>query len=670
MKRLAIFRGGVAMALMLGILVAVASSAEASRSGQLGVFMRKGLSLKRAQVALATQSQVETAELPTKLEAALGADFAGMWFESSTGKFCIGVVSSASRRTAERLVAQAGLAGVVSYVSVRSTWSQLIGAKGEWSAKLEHLGWRQFSTGLTPSSNAVSVTLSSSVPEHERALLECEAARYHVNVSITVVPPEELQVGHNNSQCEYKRGENYAFCTKPIAAGVLIAPVAKAEKYCTAGPLAILSKPATLAAELETLLITAGHCLEPAENGKWFTAPHPAGEFTEFGPRIKFVNGLAGDFGDIEVTGANGWLQAGVTPALAQITNYQDNGLREARNVVGEAASVLGASFCKQGAKSGEQCGEITAVEQLVLFESGEHTDGLVITNACAEKGDSGGPYHTLPSGNSVRILGTEIGSPAQTCTGLFCPTCKTEYEPIKTSLITLGLTLLTTSNQTRHATARHPLFLTESGTELLFSGSNPAGTTPTLRALNLGVLGTITCERVLVDGFARPKSPLAHSVLVVFHGKCEQTIGVNKSACTEPILWKPSSAELGLVLGNKTVGILLTPEGTPVFATPTCGGNTTTIEGAVVGEVPEINKKAENQYNKLLSEIEYVFEAAGKNSENQNITSIELLGTTMTGAELKVTGFFGGKASQEMTLILKGDGKIEICTKEPQNCP
>ncbi len=656
MKRLSIIRGGVAMALMLGILVAVAASAEASPTGQLRVYTHQGLSLKRAQVALATQSQVETAELPKQLEEALGASFAGMWFEPRTGKFCVGVVSGASRRVAERLVAQEGLVGVVSYVAVRSTWTQLISTQREWNGKLIQLsGRQQFSTGLTAANNAVSVRLSSSVPEHERALLEREAARSHVNVSITVVPPEALALRADNSQCEVKPRANYAFCSKPIAAGVLIVSNNTGAGYCTAGPLAILASPATLAAELETLLITAGHCTENTE--KWWTAPHPATPLSEFGPKIAAVNGLAGDYGDIEVANAN-WLEAGVTPALAQITNYQDSGLREARSVVGEAA--------------------ITAVNQLDEIEDPEthvvlHIDGLVFTNACSEGGDSGGPYHTLATGNTVRILGTHVGGSrlsGTSCTGLVCSDCSTAYEPIKTSLIGLGLTLLTTFNQTRHLPTRHPLFLTESRTELLFSGSNPAGTTPTLRALSAGLLGTIACEKVEVHGFVLPKSPLAQGISVVFRGKCEQTIGANKSACAEPISWKTSSAELGLVLGNKTVGILLAPSTGTELAKPTCGGNVTTIEGAVIGEIPEINKKAENQYNKLLSETEYVFEAAGKNTENQIITSIELLGANMTGAELKVSGFFGGKASQEMTLILKGDGKIEICTKEPQTCP
>jgi hypothetical protein len=674
MKRLAIIRGGVAIALTLGILVALASSAEASPPGQLGAYMREGLSLKRAQAALATQTRVEAAELPLKLEEALGASFAGMWFEPSTGKFCIGVVSGASRRAAERLVAQTDVAGVVSYVSVRSTWTQLISTQGEWGVKLQHLGRQQFSTGLTPSHNAVSVSLSSSVPEHERALLEREAAGSDVNVSITVVPPEELVARPLNSGCEVKRKENYAFCSKPLAAGVLITPNAERKGYCTAGALAILANPATLAAELETFLITAGHCTKGTE--KWFTATHPGNELSEIGPTVQTVFGLPGDYGDISV-GPN-WLLAGTTPALAQITNYQDNGLREARNVIGEEASVEGASFCKQGATSGEQCGTITGLNQLEVFqEPGDvltHVEGLVKTNSCAEGGDSGGPFHTLPTGNSVRILGTLVGGIPQACTTLLCPVaeCTIYYEPIKTSLTGLGLALLTTSNQTRHlATAGgHPSFLTESGKELLFSGTNPAGTTPTLRAKTAGVLGTITCEKVLVDGFALPKSPLAHRVKVEFHGKCEQNINGSKSTCTEPIVWKTSLAELGLVLGNKTVGLLLIPsDGTKVFAKTSCGGLETTVEGTIVGEIPEINKKAENQYNKLQSETEAVFEAVGKNSESQVVTSIELLGTSMTGDELSVSGFFGGKASQEMTWILKGDGKIEICTKGP-SCP
>jgi hypothetical protein len=615
MKRLATIRGGVAIALMLGIVVAVASSADASPSGQLGAYMREGLSLERAQVALATQSQVEAVELPVRLEKALGASFAGMWFEPSTGKFCIGVVSSASRRAAERVVAQTGLAGVVRYVSVRSTWTQLISAQGEWGLKLAHLAGHQFSTGLTASHNAVSVTLSSSVPEHERALLEREAAGSHVSVSIAVVPPEALVARPLNSQCEFKRAE--AYCSKPITAGVLITPLntAKPTHYCTAGPLAILSNPVTLAAELETFLITAGHCLQEAV--KWFTSTHPGKETKEIGSRVQFENGLSGDYGDI-VVGPN-WLEAGLTPALAQITNYQDNGLREARSVIGEEASMEKASFCKQGATSAEQCGTITGLNQLEVFQAPPdvltHVAGLVKTNACGEGGDSGGPFATLPTGNSVRILGTLVGGVPQACSGLFCPVgeCRIYYEPIKTSLTGLGLTLLTTTNQTRHKPA------TFEGTFPLHFVALQLGTS-TLETVGGN---TVSCTHGKVLGFFNSvKDLLVGGSGITFLGCAGTGFGVGKcqTGATEGEI--TTSQLLGLLgyISNPNVGVLFEPDNAPDFATFKCntvlGAETLLIRGTVICPLSPVNTTTDN-YHLVCNQTKGVqnplsFEGAG----------------------------------------------------------
>jgi hypothetical protein len=655
MKRLSIIRACVASSLTLGIVLALASSAEASPSGQLRAYMREGLSLERAQVALATQSQVEAAELPVRLEEALGASFAGMWFEPSRGKFSIGVVSGASRRAAEQVVAQAGLAGVVSYVPVRSTWSQLISAKGEWKAKLAHLGGQQFSTGLIASHNAVSVRLSSSVSEQERALLERKAASFRTNVLITVVPPEALVFRPRNSQCEWRKiapeVPPYAFCSKPIAAGVLITPngTLLLKTWCTAGPLAKLANPATLAAELETLLITAGHCLAPAELEKWFTSPHPGVEHIEIGPRIAFLEDLAGDYGDIEVR--SNWLLAGVTPALAQITNYQDNGLREARNVIGEEASMQNATFCKQGATSGEQCGTIKEVSTLELFhkppdELVGHVEGLVRTNACGEPGDSGGPYATLPlSGNGVHILGTEVGGALEKCGLLTCPAgqeCISQYEPIKTSLAGLKLTLLTTANQTRHghgwlingnsitsATKTHSkvlVLLSDSkatggevkvhckgfdagtvgpgaadlvesitaellGTKKLIScsfdkvGACKAGTTPTFEAVHLPwktelvLNGTEVRDLFLADGSGAPGWAVT----------CTNVIGGTTTDTCEEEAGKPYSAGLS----NVSEGVLATFDSkTPSAKCSIGGAEAGHLEGTDLTESPSSTEK------------------------------------------------------------------------------
>jgi hypothetical protein len=218
-------------------------------------------------------------------------------------------------------------------------------------------------------------------------------------------------------------------------------------------------------------------------------------------------------------------------------------------------------------------------------------------------------------------------------------------------------------------AAAFHPLFLTQSGKELLVTGEGNLGI---LRSLTAGVLGTVECHKILAHGWVVNKSTLVKRVTVSLHTKCELTVGSTKTACTEPIVLKEGLGELGLLVtpsGKKIVVALGAPTTGTEFVKFTCGSNTTTVEGAVVGEIPEINKKLVNQYNKQLTEGEGILAAENK-GENQQYTTIELLGVQMTKAELKVSGFFGGKASVEASEVGKNAGWIEICTLAPANCP
>lgn len=211
---------------------------------------------------------------------------------------------------------------------------------------------------------------------------------------------------------------------------------------------------------------------------------------------------------------------------------------------------------------------------------------------------------------------------------------------------------------------ATHPLFLTLSHLTLLITSGE--GNLAVLRGLELGVLGTVDCEKSLVlHAEILSLSPLAHKILIDFHGKCEQTIGTSKAICKEPIETKLISAELGLELTNKIVLVLLKPESGTEFTKFTCGGKEVKVEGAIIGEIPAENANREPQYNVPLEETEVVFEAEGKNTDKQKYGKICLLGVEMTaGTELQVSGFFGGKASQEGTGKLKGDGLVTIDTK------
>ncbi len=215
-------------------------------------------------------------------------------------------------------------------------------------------------------------------------------------------------------------------------------------------------------------------------------------------------------------------------------------------------------------------------------------------------------------------------------------------------------------------ASAAQPLFLNGNGSaKLSFTG---AGGLVVLRFLEVGVLATIDCEKTSVTGETVYKSMEAVKVVFSFDTKCEQKVGTTKTTCTEPTNSVSSFVELGLPssTNNKTVLELVAPESGTSFVTFSCGSTNTTFEGIVVGEIPPENANKEAQYNKQRSSLEAVFAAVGKTSENQVYSGLLLLGTQMTGTELKVTKFFGDKASFEVSVVTKPpvNGTVELSTK------
>jgi hypothetical protein len=101
--------------------------------------------------ALDVQAKVANASLPGRLEGAMGDGYAGAWFENGLAQLYVGMTSRAGQAAAEAVVAQAGLAGVVTIVPVRSTMAQLFAAQNQWNGKLADLVARgAVQTGIQP----------------------------------------------------------------------------------------------------------------------------------------------------------------------------------------------------------------------------------------------------------------------------------------------------------------------------------------------------------------------------------------------------------------------------------------------------------------------------------------------------------------------------------------
>ncbi|WP_030436006.1 S1 family peptidase [Actinoplanes subtropicus] len=102
--------------------------------------------------------------------------------------------------------------------------------------------------------------------------------------------------------------------------------------------------------------------------------------------------------------------------------------------VAGSTEAPVGAAVCRSGSTSGTHCGTIEAKNQTVVYPEGAVT-GLTRTNACAESGDSGGPWLAGDQAQGV----TSGGSGDCTTGG------ETFFQPVNEILAINNLTLLTT---------------------------------------------------------------------------------------------------------------------------------------------------------------------------------------------------------------------------------
>ena len=161
--------------------------------------------------------------------------------------------------------------------------------------------------------------------------------------------------------------------------------------------------------------ITAGHCTHFSQT--WFSNQ---GLTSRLGSSLGQPNvfGAGGDYGVVQydTTGIHVWgTVAGTRQFIA----------RSGDAFVGEAVR-------RSGSTTGVQSGTVTALNVTVTYSSGDTVLGLTQTTACAEPGDSGGPFYDSSTG-----LGMLSGGSGNCSSG-----GTTFYQPVSSVLRDFSFTL------------------------------------------------------------------------------------------------------------------------------------------------------------------------------------------------------------------------------------
>lgn len=446
--------GGLLMASFFGPqssnpATAVPASVSPLVAQELAVLTNQGLSPDQAMQALDVQAKVANASLPSRLQTAMGSGYAGDWFENAAARFYVGVTSPAGRRSAQAVVAQVGLSGVVTIVHVRSTMAQLLATQNQMNGKLDDLFANEMaSTSIEPQHNAVSITLGVGVSTSRLLAVQRAAAAAGANVSVTVAASVKLPFKDQVKEC-VKFTKGIANCDPPsVSAGVGIGT--GASPSCTAGPTAV-----PMSNRNERVVLTAGHCIEGTVGTKWSAFNTNSTKLT-IGNAIEFRNGsngtadLLGDFGDIRIEATGGWQSSVANNPVLAVTAEWLLPEEKRYKVKGERTPTTNATDCHEGLESGQACGTIVALNVLGIGGNGKAKEGLVEDTATGIGGDSGGPWlfaEPEASGFEALMEGTHVGA-AGTLT-VFDPLKQPVAGAARGSLEALSLELLTTANET-----------------------------------------------------------------------------------------------------------------------------------------------------------------------------------------------------------------------------
>ncbi|WP_436498622.1 fibronectin type III domain-containing protein [Actinokineospora sp. HUAS TT18] len=315
---------------------------------------------------------------------------AGMWFDERTGKLTVAVTDQAAAKAARAAGAEAKVVGRGQAELDRITARVTALAAGV-------PGVNGHGVDVTTNDVLVRINRTKKTPVTERFVAAARALG-GVRIEETDTSPVQ-QAGEVNPGDGWWPGSE-----TPCSVGVGATDSA-GTKY----------------------LVTAGHCTNDVNQAAYGQSGQQNRLGTVNPGGGKSINGPEGDMGLVAVTEAGWTLSAAVNtwgqPAVA---------------VTGSKDAIVGETVCHSGNTAPNwECGRVTKLNHTMVYNNGSLTiNGLTVTTACSQGGDSGGVWL---SGD--KAVGLHEGG----INGNNCPTGDNAvFQPLNEALTKWNLTLFT----------------------------------------------------------------------------------------------------------------------------------------------------------------------------------------------------------------------------------
>jgi hypothetical protein len=321
--------------------------------------------------------------------------FAGVWFDGTTGEFVVPVTSEALLGQVKGLLRANNLEGNSRTHPVQSTWEELEAAQAEMDKALHSLIRSELAqTSLDPRTNAVVVYLAKNASPRDEELVQDAKAAQRVGVEIRLEPVPQFQT--EPMACNQATDS----CDKPLRGGVYIE---------NSGPTVFIGCStgfkATGIGTGNRYMLTAGHCYAKSADWRAWNSKSEA-HYVGHADAGSFPGS---DWARIQVNGYGTWWEEGIASWPSQVVYW---GVNQSLPIESESQSFVGQIVCHTGNGSkNSSCGPVVALDKTIAYPDGivyhmteVHGSGWFVAH-----GDSGGPVWSGTSALGLLSGGSEV---------------------------------------------------------------------------------------------------------------------------------------------------------------------------------------------------------------------------------------------------------------------